>query len=61
MWSKKLVKRSAIPSDFDFFKHAVFPYGLKEDLIVKLELNFPQKAVLRSGNTAATWKFSDIF
>ena len=28
--------RFEIPSDFDFFKHSVYPYGLKEDLIVKL-------------------------
>ena len=29
----------AIPLNFDFFKHPVYAYGLKEDLIVKLELN----------------------
>ena len=30
---KMLDKRFAIPLDFDFFKHPVYPYGLKEDLI----------------------------
>ena len=33
---KKFDKRFAIPLDFDFFKHPVYPYGLKEDLIVRL-------------------------
>ena len=36
---KILDKRFAIPLDFDFFKHLVYPYGLKEDLIARLELN----------------------
>ena len=36
---KMLDKRFAIPLDFDFFKHPVYPYGLKEDLIVRFELN----------------------
>ena len=30
---KMLDKRFAIPLDFDFFKHPVYPYGLKEGLI----------------------------
>ena len=33
------------------FKHPVYPHGLKEDLIVKLELNFSGKVNLRSGDT----------
>ena len=33
---KTVGKRFAIPLDFDFFKHPVYPYGLKEDLIVRL-------------------------
>ena len=36
---KTFDKRFAMPSDFDFFKHPVYPYGLKKDLIVRLELN----------------------
>ena len=35
---KTFGKRFAILLDFGFFKHPVYPYGLKEDLIVKLEL-----------------------
>ena len=41
-------KRFAIPLDFDFFKHPVNPYDLKEDLIVRLE------------DTVATYKLSGI-
>ena len=33
---KILDKRFAIPLDFDFFKHPVYPYGLKENLILNL-------------------------
>ena len=29
----------AILLNFDFFKHPVYAYGLKEDLIIKLEFN----------------------
>ena len=36
---KTFDKRLAIPLDLDFFKRPVYPYGLKEDLIVMLELN----------------------
>ena len=57
---KTLDKRSAIPLDFDFFKHPVYPYGLKEDLIVRLELNSSEKVILCTGDTNATYKLSDI-
>ena len=30
----KFDKRFAILLDFDFFKHPVYPYGLKEDFIL---------------------------
>ena len=43
---KTLDKRFSIPLDFDFFKHLVYPCGLKEDLIVKLELNSAEKVIL---------------
>ena len=43
---KTLDKRFSIPLDFDFFKHPVYPCGLKEDLIVKLELNSAEKVIL---------------
>ena len=57
---KTFDKRFAIPLDFDFFKHPVYPYGLKEDLIVRLELNSAEKIILCTGDTNATYKLSDI-
>ena len=36
---KTFVKRFATPLDFDFFKYSAYPGRLKEDLIVRLELN----------------------
>ena len=57
---KTFDKRFAIPLDFDFFKHPVYPYGLKEDLIVRLEFNTSEKVVLCTGDTSATYKLSDI-
>ena len=33
---KTIDKRFAILLDFDFINHLVYPYGLKEDVIVKL-------------------------
>ena len=53
-------KRFAIPLDFEFFKHPVYPYGLKEDLIIRLELNSSDKVILCTGDTNATYKLSDI-
>ena len=50
----------AIPLDFDFSKHPVYPYGLREDLIVRLELNSAGKVLLCSGDTSATCKLLDI-
>ena len=57
---KTFDKRFAIPLDFDFFKHPVYPYGLKEDLIVRRELNSSEKLILCTGDTLATYKLSDI-
>ena len=57
---KSFDKRFAVPLNFDFFEHPVYPYGLKEDLIVRLELNYSEKVILCTGDTAATYKFSDI-
>ena len=34
---KTFDKKFAIPLDFDFFKHPVYPYGLLEDLIIRLD------------------------
>ena len=57
---KTFDKRFAILLDFDFFKHPVYPYGLEEDLIVRLELNSAEKVILCTGDTNATYKLSDI-
>ena len=54
---KTLDKRLTIPLDFHFFKHPVYPYGLKEDLIFRLELNSSEKVTLYTGDTNATYKF----
>ena len=51
---KTFDRRFAIPLDFDLFKHPVYPYGLKEDLIVRLELNSSEKVILCIGDTSAT-------
>ena len=57
---KTFDKRFAIPLDFDFFRHPVCPCGLKEDLIVRLELNFSEKVILCNGDTNTTYKLSNI-
>ena len=58
---KSFDKMLAVPLHFDFFKHHVYPYGLKEDLIVRLELISSGKLILCSRDPAATYKLSDIF
>ena len=57
---KRFDKKIAIHLDFDFFKHPVYPYGLKEDLLVRLELNSSEKVILCTGYTSATYKLSAI-
>ena len=57
---KAFDKRFAIALDFEFCKHPVYPYGLKEDLIVRLELNSSEKVILCTGDTNAKYKLSDI-
>ena len=56
---KTFDKSFAIPLDFDFFKHPVYPYGLKDDFIVRLELNSSERIILCTGDTSATYKLSD--
>ena len=53
-------KTFAILLDFDFFKHPVYPYGLKEDLIITIELNSTKQVILCTGDTNAIYKISDI-
>ena len=43
---KTLDNRFAIPLDFDFLKHPIYPYGLRENLIVRLELYSSEKVIL---------------
>ena len=57
---KTFYKRFAIPIDFDFFKHPAYPYGLKEHLVVRFELNSTEKVILCTGDTNAIYKISDI-
>ena len=57
---KTFGKRFEIPLDFDFFKYPVYPYGLKEKLIVRLELNSLGKVILCTGDTSAIYKLLDI-
>ena len=57
---KTFGKNFAEPLDFDFFKLSVYPYGLKEHFIIRLELNSSEKGILYTGDTAATYKVSDI-
>ena len=38
-------RRFAMPLDFDFLKYPVYPYGLKQDLIVRLQLNSSEKVI----------------
>ena len=48
-------KRLAIPLDFDFFKYPVYPYGLKEDLSITIELNSAKEVILCMGHTNAVY------
>ena len=62
---EKVVKKTfnksfAIPLDFDFFMHPVYPCGFKEDLIIRLELNSSEKVILCTGDVSATYKLPDI-
>ena len=57
---KTFNKRFAVLLDFDFFRHPVYPYGLKEDLIFRLESNSLENVILCTGDTAATYKLLDI-
>ena len=45
---------------FDVFEHPIYSYGLREDLIVRLELTSLGKVLLRTGDANATYKLSDI-
>ena len=53
---KTLQERFAIPLNFDFFKYPVYQYGLKENFIVRLELNSFEKVISCTGYRSATYK-----
>ena len=53
-------KRFAIPLDFDFFKHPICPFGLKEDLFITIESNSAKEVILCTVDTNAVYKISDI-
>ena len=57
---KTVSNRFSIPIGFDFFKHPTYPYGLRQDLIARLELNSAEKILLARRDTAATYKISNI-
>ena len=59
-FKKTLDNQFVIPLDLDFFKHPIYPYGLKEDLIVRIELNSAGKLILCAGDSSAIYKLSDI-
>ena len=46
---KTLDKRFAIPLDFDFFKHPVYPYGPEQRLFIRIELNSAKRYDLMYG------------
>ena len=57
---KTFGKRFGTPLDFDFFKYPVYPYGLKKDLIIRLQLNSLGKVILCTRDFSATYKLLDI-
>ena len=57
---KTFDKSFAIPLDFDFFKHPVYPSGPRKDLILRFELNSSEKVILCTGDAGETYKLSDI-
>ena len=57
---KNFGKRFATTLDFEFSMHPVYPYRIKEDLTVRLELNSSEKVILCRGDIAAICKLSCI-
>lgn len=48
------VSKFAMPLDLGFFKHPVYPYGRKEDLVEMLEFNSYEKVIFCSGDATET-------
>ena len=58
---KTFDERFSIPLDFDFFNHPAYPYGFeKQRVIVRIELNSPEKLILCNRDSSATYKLLDI-
>lgn len=58
---KTFGKRLTFFLDCDFFTHSVYLYRFREDLIVRIELNYSEKVILCSRENAAIYKFLDIY
>ena len=58
---KTLDKRFTIPLYLVFSKHLVYPYGLKERLFIRIELNSAEKVLFCTGDTNVIYQISDIF
>ena len=59
IFKKTYDKRFAIPLDFDL-KRPAYPYGLKEDLTITIELNSAKDVILCTGYSNAIHKISHI-
>ena len=57
---KRLIKGLQYRWILIFFKHPVYPHGLKERLIGRIELNSAEKVILCTADTNATYELSDI-
>ena len=58
--NKALSNRFSVTFEFNFFSYLLYPYGLREDLFLWLELNTPETLLLCTGETVATYKLQDI-
>ena len=58
---KTLDKIFAIPSDLDCFKYPVYPYGLKEHLFIRIELNSAKIVLCVRGKLMQYTKFPIFF
>ena len=60
IFKKTYDKRFAIPLDFDL-KHPVYPYGLKEDITITIELNSAKEVILCTGEVMQYIRFQTLF
>ena len=57
---RRLIKDLQYRWILTFFKHPLYPHGLKGHLIVRTKLNSAEKIILCTGDTNATYELSDI-